>query len=76
MNEVVPKGQSLARARELAHQLSEFPVSYLRFHKQRVFQSLGMPLEYALAIEQRFPPEQTEDYRRGLLDSLQSNTFS
>ena len=76
VNEVVPKGQSLARARELAHQLSEFPVSYLRFHKQRVFQSLGMPLEYALAIEQRFPPEQTEDYRRGLLNSLQNNTFS
>ena len=66
VNEVVPKGQSLARARELAQQMCRFPLAHLRYHKERLFRSLGVPLDYALAVEQRFPPEEAAGYREGL----------
>jgi len=69
-NEVVPTGQSVARAKEIAREMCRRPGSYLRYHKERAFQSLGVPLAYALAMEQRFPPHETDDYRRGLQASL------
>jgi hypothetical protein len=42
----------------------------MRYHKERVFQSVGVPLAQALAMEQRFPPHESEDYPRGLQASL------
>src|SRR5215831_10158780 len=52
-NEVVPKGRSVERAEEIAREMCRRPVAYLQYHKERAFQSLGVPLAYALAMEQR-----------------------
>ena len=53
VNEVVAKGASLARAIELANKVSEASASYVTFHKERMLQSIGLPLEYALTSEER-----------------------
>jgi enoyl-CoA hydratase/carnithine racemase len=71
-NEVVPTGQSVERAKEIAREICRRPMQYVQYHKERFFQSLGLPLAYALAMEQRFPPHHSEDYRRGLQASLAS----
>jgi enoyl-CoA hydratase len=71
-NEVVPTGQSVERAKEIARAICRRPMSYVQYHKERVFQSVGVPLAQALAMEQRYPPHQSEDYRRGLIASLAS----
>jgi enoyl-CoA hydratase len=62
VNEVVPTGQSLDRAKELAQRMAQMPMSYLRYHKERFYQSIGLPLEHALRMEQRFPPRLGEDF--------------
>ncbi len=71
-NEVAPTGKGLERAKEIAREICRRPMTYVQYHKERVFQSLGVPLAYALAMEQRYPPHQSEDYRRGLQASLGS----
>ncbi len=71
-NEVVETGQSVARAVEIARAMCHRPITYLQYHKERVFQSVGVPLAQALAMEQRFPPHHGEEYRRGLQASLAS----
>jgi enoyl-CoA hydratase/carnithine racemase len=71
-NEMVETGQSVARAMEIARDMCSRPMAYLQYHKERVFQSVGVPLAQALAMEQRFPPHQDEAYRRGLTASLAS----
>lgn len=69
-NEVVPKGKSVVRAVEIAREICRRPLTYLQYHKERAFQSLGLPLAYALAMEQRFPPHESAEYRSGLAASL------
>ena len=69
-NEVVPTGQSVERAKQIAREICRRPMTYLQYHKERVFQSLGVPLTYAMAMEQRYPPHASADYRRGLQASL------
>lgn len=69
-NEVVPTGRSVERALEIAHEMCRRPLEYLQYHKERVFQSLGVPLAHALAVEQRFPPHESAAYRAGLQASL------
>ena len=71
-NEVVPKGKSVERAVEIAQEMCRRPLAYLQYHKERIFQSLGLPLAYALAMEQRFAPHESAEYRRGLQASLAS----
>ncbi len=71
-NEVVPTGRSVERALEIAREMCRRPLDYLRYHKERVFQSLGVPLAYALAMDQRFPPHEGSAYRAGLEASLAS----
>ena len=71
-NEVVPKGKSVERATAIAREMCRRPLAYLQYHKERAFQSLGMPLAYALAMEQRFPPHESAEYRQGLKASLAS----
>jgi len=71
-NDIAPTGQSVERAKQIAREICRRPVSDLHYHKERVFQSLGVPLAYALAMEQRFPPHTSEEYRRGLKASLES----
>jgi enoyl-CoA hydratase/carnithine racemase len=53
VNEVVPSGRSLERAKELARVIAEAPASYLRYHKERLFQSIGLPFQYALSTRER-----------------------
>jgi enoyl-CoA hydratase/carnithine racemase len=53
VNEIVAKGQGLDRALELSYQLAEAPSAYLVYHKERLFQSIGLPLEYALTNDER-----------------------
>jgi len=71
-NEVVPKGRSVERALTIAQEMCRRPLAFLQYHKERVLQSLGMPLAYALAMEQRFPPQEDPQYRAGLAASLAS----
>jgi enoyl-CoA hydratase/carnithine racemase len=72
VNEVVPKGKSVERALEIAQEMCRRPLAYLQYHKERIFQSLGVPLAYALAMEQRSAPHESTEYRRGLQASLAS----
>lgn len=72
VNEVVPKGKSVERALVIARQMARRPLAYLQYHKERALQSLGTPLAYALAMEQRFPPHASAEYRDGLARSLAS----
>lgn len=66
VNEIVAKGQSLARAKEMANAMCRFSLPYLRYHKERFFQSIGVPVDYALAMQQRFPPHESEQYHQAL----------
>ena len=71
-NEVVPTGHSVERAMQIAREICRRPMTYVQYHKERVLQSLGVPLAHALAMEQRFPPHESEDYQRGLQASLEA----
>lgn len=71
-NEVVPTGKGVERGLEIARRLCERPLSYLQYHKERVFESIGTPLAYALAMEQRYPPQDSDKYREGLEASLRA----
>jgi enoyl-CoA hydratase len=62
VNEVVPTGRSLPRAREIAQRMARLPLSYLKYHKERFYQSIGLPLAYALQAEQRNPPHESGEY--------------
>jgi enoyl-CoA hydratase len=50
-NEVVPRGESLARARQLAKELCELPQGAMRTDKQAALMGYGRPLEEGLRIE-------------------------
>lgn len=50
-NEVVPKGESLKRAKELAAELCELPQGAMRTDKQAAMMGFGRPLEEGLRIE-------------------------
>jgi enoyl-CoA hydratase/carnithine racemase len=56
VNEVVPTGQSVERALEIAGRMARHSQSYLQYHKRRFFESLGVPIDYALTQEQRGAP--------------------
>ncbi len=50
-NQVVPRGESLARARRLAKKLCELPQGAMRTDKQAALMGYGRPLEEGLRIE-------------------------
>jgi enoyl-CoA hydratase len=50
-NEVVPRGQALARAQELAHEIAALPQGAIRSDKESVLRGLGRTLEERLRIE-------------------------
>src|SRR5919107_88954 len=50
-NEVVPRGQALARARELAHEIAALPQGAIRSDKESVMRGVGRTLEERLRIE-------------------------
>jgi enoyl-CoA hydratase len=51
VNEVVPKGQALTRAQELAHQIAALPQGAIRSDKESVMRGIGRTLEERLRIE-------------------------
>ena len=51
VNEVVPVGQSLVRARELARSICRLPQGAIRSDKESVLRGVGRPLEERLRIE-------------------------
>jgi enoyl-CoA hydratase len=51
VNEVVPEGQALNRAQELAHQIAELPQGAIRTDKETVLRGIGRTLEERLRIE-------------------------
>ncbi len=76
VNEVVPTGRGVARALEIAERICRFPSSYLSYHKLRLFQSIGLPLDYAMSLEQRFPPQESPEYLPGLERTLRDRSGS
>jgi len=57
VNEVVPRGKSLQRALELAHQIAAFPQICVRNDRKAVYEGLGRSLEEGLQIEARLGTE-------------------
>jgi enoyl-CoA hydratase len=53
VNEVVPRGQALRRASELARTLAAFPQTALRNDRRAVYEGLGLPLAEGLRVEAR-----------------------
>jgi enoyl-CoA hydratase len=51
VNEVVPLGQALTRAQELAHQIAALPQGAIRSDKESVMRGVGRTLEERLRIE-------------------------
>lgn len=51
VNEMVPSGQALARAQELAHTIAALPQPAIRTDKEAVVRGFGTPLEEGLRIE-------------------------
>jgi enoyl-CoA hydratase len=51
VNRVVPRGESLARARQLAHQLAELPQTAMRADRMSAYLQYNLSLEDALANE-------------------------
>ncbi len=53
VNEVVPPGQALERAIEIARALADFPQAALRNERRAVYEGLGLPIEEGLRVEAR-----------------------
>ena len=70
VNQVAPIGQSVEKAKDMARQICRYSSEYLYYHKLRTFQSIGLPLDYAMSVEQRFPPQNSEGYRHALERSI------
>ncbi|MBV9310274.1 MAG: hypothetical protein JOZ73_05555, partial [Solirubrobacterales bacterium] len=51
VNEVVPPGQALVRAQELAHEIASLPQGAIRSDKESVLRGVGRTLEERLRIE-------------------------
>ena len=70
VNEVVPSGQSLPRALELANAIAELPQGALRTDKEAAVRGFGLPLAEGLRIEAQcfnrsiLEPETLEGVRR------------
>jgi len=71
-NEIVPTGKSVERAIEIARQMVQKPLSFLPYHKERFFNSIGVPVAYGYAFEQRDSPEQSTEFKQGLQASLEA----
>lgn len=51
VNEIVPRGQALARAKELAHEIAALPQGAIRSDKETLLRGVGRTLEERLRIE-------------------------
>lgn len=70
VQEIVPQGQVLARALELAQAISAYPQASLRNDRQSVYQGMSLPLPKGLRLEQQLhqaslsDPDMAEALRR------------
>ena len=70
VQEVVPEGQALARALELAETISAYPQTSLRNDRRNAYEALSLPLSEGLRLEQELlhdsisDPEMAEWLRR------------
>jgi enoyl-CoA hydratase len=51
LNEIVPRGEALARAHELAHEIAALPQGAIRSDKESIMRGVGRTLEERLRIE-------------------------
>jgi enoyl-CoA hydratase len=65
VNEVVPAGQHLTRALEIAERLAEFPQETMLSDRRAALEGAGRPLEEGIALEARIGSEVTEVAARG-----------
>ncbi len=61
VQEVVPPGQSLARALDLAETISRYPQTSLRNDRQSVYQGMSLPLREGLRLEQQLHQSSLSD---------------
>jgi enoyl-CoA hydratase len=57
VNEIVPPGQALRRAMEVAQQIAAYPQLCVKSDRQAVYEGLGNRLEKGLRIEARLGAE-------------------
>jgi enoyl-CoA hydratase len=65
LTEIVPEGQHLTRALEMAENIAAFPQPTMLADRMAAIEGFGMPLADALALEARSGPEVFEDGARG-----------
>jgi enoyl-CoA hydratase len=65
VNEIVPPGEHLTRALELAEALAAFPQATMLADRRSAIAGLGMTLEEGLRLEAQVGPEVYEDSQRG-----------
>jgi enoyl-CoA hydratase len=65
VNEIVERGQALARALEMAEALAAFPQETMLADRRAAIEGLGMPLADGLALESRAGRAVFEDAQRG-----------
>jgi enoyl-CoA hydratase len=65
VNEIVPPGEHVTRALELAEALAAFPQATMLADRRSAIEGLGMTREEGLRLEARAGPEVYEDSRRG-----------
>jgi len=61
VQEIVPQGQVLARALELAQAISAYPQASLRNDRQSVYQGMSLPLPKGLRLEQQLHQDSLSD---------------
>ena len=57
ITQIVPEGEHLARALELAQGLARFPQNTMLADRRAAIEGLGMPLDAGLALEAQAGPE-------------------
>jgi enoyl-CoA hydratase len=65
LTEIVPEGEHLSRALEMAENIAAFPQPTMLADRMAAIEGFGMPLADALALEARSGPEVFEDGARG-----------
>jgi enoyl-CoA hydratase len=65
LTEIVPEGEHLSRALEMAENIAVFPQPTMLADRMAAIEGFGMPLADALALEARSGPEVFEDGARG-----------
>lgn len=65
LTEIVPEGEHLSRALEMAENIAAFPQPTMLADRMAAIEGFGMPLADALALEASSGPEVFEDGARG-----------